>query len=110
MAAVGGVVSTTMYIIVGLTISKALLRHMYAVNPLFLVVTGGSGALVGLCATRSFRRYNEMPEAAGPYRSRSAVRLLNILYVAISVAWAWLMGGELRMDIIDFITARTTIR
>jgi hypothetical protein len=92
MAAVGGVGSTSIYIIAGLVISKALLRHMYAVDPVYLIVSGGFGALMGLFASRSFRRYKEMPEAAGPYRSRSAVRVLNVLYVAIPIAWAWLIG------------------
>jgi hypothetical protein len=97
MAAVGGLVSTTVYILAGLLISRALLRHMYAVDPVFLIVSGGLGALVGLWASRSFRAYKESPEAATPYSSRSAIRLLNVLYVALPIAWAWLIGLALRV-------------
>jgi hypothetical protein len=97
IAALGGIVSTTVYIVVGVLVSRALLRHMYAADSVYLLVSGGLGGLFGFWISRPFRAYMETPEAAAPYSSRSAIRVVNILYIAVPIAWVWLIGLGLRL-------------
>lgn len=96
LAAVGGIVSTTVYIAVGAVASSPLLRHMYAVDWTFLIIAAGAGGAVGLLGWWRFRGYKDDPGAASPYRSRASVRIINILYVAVPIAWAWALGLALR--------------
>ena len=96
LAAVGGILSTTVYIAVGTLISSPLLRHMYAVDWTFLIIAAAAGGAVGLWGWWKFRGYKDDPGAAAPYRSRASVRIINILYVAVPIAWAWALGFALR--------------
>lgn len=96
LAAVGGIVSTTVYIAVGIALAAPLLRHMYAVDWTFLVIAAVAGGVVGLWGWWKFRRYKDDPSAAAPYRSQKSVRMINILYYAVPIAWAWILGLALR--------------
>jgi hypothetical protein len=96
LAALGGIVSTTVYIAIGVLVASPLLRHMYAVDWTFLVIAAGAGSIVGFWGWWMFRGYKDDPAAAAPYRSRGAVRIINILYIAVPIAWAWLLGLALR--------------
>jgi hypothetical protein len=97
MAALGGALVTSLYVFIGLLVSKTLLLHMYAVDPFFLIVVGGLGASFGLWIRYKFRKYRDRPEAADSYRSKSAVRAINVLYIAVPIAWAWLIGFALQI-------------
>jgi len=97
IAAIGGIVSTTVYVVVGVLVSRALLRHMYAADSEYLLVSGALGGLFGFWISRPFRAYKERPEAAAPYSSQSAIRVVNILYIAVPIAWVWLIGLALRL-------------
>ncbi len=96
LAAVGGIVSTTVYIAIGVVLGASLLRHMYAVALTFLATAAGAGGAAGLWGWWKFRGYKDNPSAAAPYRSRRSVRTINILYIAVPIAWAWLLGFALR--------------
>jgi hypothetical protein len=96
LAAVGGIVSTTVYIAIGVVLASPLLRHMYAVDGTFLAIAGGAGGVAGLLLSWRFRGYKDNPGAAAPYRSRASVRTISVLYVAVPIAWAWLLGLALR--------------
>lgn len=96
LGALGGIVSTTVYIAIGVVFASPLLRHMYAVDWTFLVIAAGAGGVVGLWGWWKFRGYKDNPGAAAPYRSRGSVRAMNILYIAVPIAWAWLLGLALR--------------
>ena len=97
IAAIGGIVSTTVYVVVGVLVSRALLRHIYAADSVYLLVSGGLGGLFGFWISRHFRAYEERPEAAAPYSSRLAIRIVNVLYIAVPIAWVWLIGLGLRL-------------
>ena len=97
LSAVGGLVSTTLYIVAGLLLSRSLLDHMYAVDRVYLAVSGVCGGMVGFLLSHPFRAYKQKPEAARPYSSTTAIRVLNVLYVAIPIAWAWAIGLALRI-------------
>ncbi len=97
MAALGGAVTATAYVIAGLTMSRKLLRHLYLVDATFLVTVGGISALLGILAKRAFDAYRETPEAADPYRSKNTIRFTNVLYVLIPIAWSWMVGLALRV-------------
>jgi hypothetical protein len=51
---------------------------------------------MGLWGWFKFRGYKDNPEAAAPYRPRASVRVVNILYYAVPIAWAWILGLSLR--------------
>lgn len=96
LAALGGIVSTTVYVAIGIAIARPLLRHMYAVDWAFLATAAGAGGVVGLWGSWKFRSFKDNPAAAAPYRSRASVRTINVLYIAVPVAWAWILGLTLR--------------
>ena len=48
LAALSGIVSTTVYIAVGIAVASPLLRHMYAVDWTFLVIAAAAGGVAGL--------------------------------------------------------------
>lgn len=101
LAALGGIVSTTVYLAIGIVIAPPLLRHMYVLDWTFLATAAGAGGVVGLWGWWMFRGFKENPAAAAPYGSRASVRTINVLYIAVPVAWAWILGLALR-----FIAAR----
>lgn len=76
LGAVGGIVSTTVYIAIGVVFASPLLRHMYAVDWTFLVIAARAGGVVGLWAWWKFRGYKNDPGAAARYRSRASVRTI----------------------------------
>jgi hypothetical protein len=96
LAAMGGIASTTAYVVVGLLFAAPLLRHMYAVDWTFFVIAAGAGGAFGLWGWLKFRRYKENPGAAAPYRSRTSIRTITVLYFTVPVVWAWLIGFALR--------------
>ena len=91
-AALGGMVSTTVYIAIGIALAPELLRHMYAVDWTFLATAAGAGGAAGLWGWWKFRGFKDNPTAAAPYRSRASVRAINVLYIAVPITWAWILG------------------
>lgn len=96
LAALGGIVSTTVYVAIGIAIAPPLLRHMYLVDWAFLATAAGAGGAVGLWGWWRFRDFKNNPAAAAPYSSRASVRTINVLYLAVPIAWAWILGLTLR--------------
>jgi uncharacterized membrane protein YeaQ/YmgE (transglycosylase-associated protein family) len=92
MGAVGGCVSTTVYMAVGALLAPPLLAHLHAEDWIYLVIAAGAGGAVGLWAWWRFRGYRNDPAAAAPYGSRASVRMINILYIVVPIAWAWALG------------------
>jgi len=79
MSALGGVFSLIVYVAAGLLFWRPLLAHMYAVDYVFILVIVITSGGLGLWAHRAFRQYELEPEAADAYRSKSAVRIVNVL-------------------------------
>jgi hypothetical protein len=96
MGAVGGCVSTVVYIAIGVVFASPLLRHMYAEDWTYLIVAGGAGGAVGLWAWWRFRGYKDKPAAAAAYGSVVSVRIINVLYIVVPIALAWAVGLALR--------------
>lgn len=66
LGALGGIVSTTVYMATGVVLAPALLRHMDAVDWTYLVISAGAGGAIGLWGWFKFRGYKDDLEAAAP--------------------------------------------
>jgi hypothetical protein len=69
---------------------------MYLVDWAFLATAAGAGGAVGLWGWWKFRDFKDNPAAAAPYSSRGSVRTIKVLYLAVPIAWAWILGLTLR--------------
>jgi hypothetical protein len=68
-----------------LIVSPGWLRHLYDKDAKFMVVLLIPGIAFSIWSNRAFSRFSDTPEAADRYKSPSAVRLTNVLYMAIPV-------------------------
>jgi len=73
------------------------LQHLYDPDGLFVGVVIVPAVAFMLWANRAFSKYADRPHAADPYTSPSAVRLTNILYIAIPLSGVVLLGVTLRL-------------
>ena len=96
MAALGGIAATSVYSAMGALVSPGFRAALSTGTPVFIATCAIVGGIGGYWVGRGYRSYRERPEAADPYRSRNAVRIINVLYVVVPIAWAWSLGLTLR--------------
>jgi 4-amino-4-deoxy-L-arabinose transferase-like glycosyltransferase len=85
LGAIAGVAILIAMAAVALIVSPSWLRHLYDKDAEFIVILIVPAVAFAIWSNRTFRKFSETPEAADPYKSPSAVRLTNVLYVTIPV-------------------------
>lgn len=97
LAALGGTLATTIFVVVALAFSRSMLQHLYSLDLAFIGFVIALSALFTYLANRAFSEYSETPQVADAYRSSGTIRMANILYVVVPLLWVCLIGVVLRV-------------
>lgn len=95
----GAVAGVAILIVMGgvaLIVSPGWLRHLYDKDTEFLVILLFPAIALAIWSNRTFSGFSETPAMADRYRSPSAVRVTNVMYVAIPVVLIVLFAFLLR--------------
>jgi hypothetical protein len=85
--------------VVSLLVSKSLLNRLLAMDIRAIAPIIAASIGLSLWARHAFLPYRNSPKDAEPYKSSSAVKITNILYVAIPLTWLIVMG--LALSVVD---------
>lgn len=96
LGAIAGVASLIAIGTLALLISPDWLRHLYTKDVQFIVVLLLPGLAFVFWSNRAFSKYSQTPEAADLYKSPSAVRVTNLLYILVPVVSILLFAFALR--------------
>ncbi len=91
-AALSVTVVITLYVVVSLLVSKSWLDRLFAMDGRAIAPIIVASIGLSFWARRAFLPYKNSPQDAEPYKSPSAVKITNVLYVVIPLAWLIMIG------------------